>query len=105
MSELTLEVASGTFVAIPPLESVKCMLSRCMMGDKRAPADVRFLEILRHHSGAFYSPSRRTVLSSKCRLKMASARADMKFFLLDRSSEVISASLFDCGVCGAADIF
>ena len=42
VSELKPEDASSTF-ATPPLESLKIMLSRCMTGKRRAPAEEKVL--------------------------------------------------------------
>ena len=55
VSELTPEDASSTFAAAPPLESLTFMLSRCMTGDRRVPADVKVL--------GFYDISRAHLLS------------------------------------------
>ena len=62
VSELTPEDASSTFAATPPLESLKVMLSRCMTGKRRTPAEekiVGFYDISRAH---FHSPARRTIV-------------------------------------------
>ena len=62
VSELTPEDASSTFAATPPLESLKFMLSRCMTGNWRAPAEVKvlgFYDISRAH---FHSFARRIIV-------------------------------------------
>ena len=59
VSELTLEDASSTFAATPPVESLKFMLSKCMI-----PADLKglgFYDISRPH---FHSPARPTIVST-----------------------------------------
>ena len=60
--ELTPEDASSTLAATPPLESLVFMLSRCMTGDRRAPANVEVLEFYDICRAHFYSPARRTIV-------------------------------------------
>ena len=58
----TRECASSTFAATPPLESLKVMLSRCMTGKRRTPAEEKvlgFYDISRAH---LISPARRTIV-------------------------------------------
>ena len=62
VSELTPEDASSTFAATSTLESLKFMLSRCMIGHRRALAEVKvlgFYDISRAH---FHGPARRTIV-------------------------------------------
>ena len=61
VSELTPEDASSTFAATRPLESLMAMLSRCMTGKRRTPAEEKvlgFYDISRAH---FHSPARRSI--------------------------------------------
>ena len=60
--ELTPEDASSTFASTPPLESLKIMLSRCITGKRRTPAEEKVLglyDIIRAH---FHSRARRTIV-------------------------------------------
>ena len=60
--KLTPEGASRKCAATPPLESLMFMLSRCMTGNRRAPAAVKvlgFYDISRAH---VHSPARRTIV-------------------------------------------
>ena len=63
MSELTPEDASSTFAATPPLESLKFMLSRCMTGKRRAPAEECW-DSMRSVKAHFHSPARRTIVAN-----------------------------------------
>ena len=57
VGELTPEDVSSTFAATPPLESLKVMLSRCMTGKRRAPAEEKvlgFCDISRRISTALH---------------------------------------------------
>ena len=56
VSELTPEDASST----PPLHSLKFMLRRCMIGNWRAPADVKVLGFCDINRAHFHSLARRT---------------------------------------------
>ena len=102
MSELTPEDASSTFAATPPLESLKVMLSRCMTGKRRAPAEEKVLgfhDISRAH---FHCPARRTIvikvskpflsgLRSKCLSDFVVARhgvASVRWHWLDTQSRL-----------------
>ena len=62
VSELTREDANSAFAATPPLESLTFMLSRCMTGDWRAPADVKVLGFYDISGAHLHGPTRRTII-------------------------------------------
>ena len=62
VTEFTPEDASSTFAATLPLESLTVLLSRCMIGKRRAPAEQKVLEFYDISRGHFHSPARRTIV-------------------------------------------
>ena len=56
VSELTPEDAMSTFAATPPLQSLKVMLSRCMTGKRRTPAEKNVLGFYDIQQSAFPQP-------------------------------------------------
>ena len=78
VSELTPEDASSTLATTPELESLKVMLSRCMTGKRRAPAEEKVLGFCDVSGVHFHSPARRTI--SRCHEKTTSPRVGMQFW-------------------------
>ena len=89
VSVLTLEDASSTFAATAPLESLRFMISRCMTGASRQPADVRFLR--------FYDISRgwrlRHWRGKSCKLAEREARPSRRDHQWEKASPMGSSSV------------
>ena len=62
LGELTPEDASCTLAATPPQKSLKVMLSRCMTGKRRTPAEEKVLGFSDTSRAHCHSPARRTTL-------------------------------------------
>ena len=81
VSELTPEDASSTIAAALPLESLKVILSRCMIGERRTLAGEKVLGFYDIFKAHFHSPARHVVRSwSRCQERTTSVRVVTQFW-------------------------